>query len=385
MYMYDYVHASWNCTVPSPDHSFLLDSFSFFARGVMTTPFQYSNPVRAKGCAPASTLVGEAETGDCAANHTAGLHFVWLAPEDNMELSVRLGRRPLCPADGRHPFPNQFVFGGGIGCCAQKSASLAYARCDASQRTLRKLNGSHVLALAAATALRHRRVVVVGDSIHQQLADAFLLDLHGRQLLVGEQALTWDRMVRLVPKSAVACTDSPRLQFDARTIDRSAPIVSFIPFYKDQNRHPEYKHCLNQSRALRLIGDPPPFDYLARMLTKLRPHVVVAGLGIHWPGTQSGSKGTYARDVAGLVSTLTSYARKLAADRNWDSSPPLLMVMATPPQHFPTAAGDGAFDEACHGEHPPVSSSAAHHPRCVRIDWRNLEVLNASISAALIL
>ena len=159
--------------------------------------------MRAKGCAPASTLGGEAETCDCAVNRTAGLRFEWRAPVHNMELSVRLGRRPLCPADGRHPFPNQFVFGGGIGCCAQKSASLAYDRCDTSQRRLRKLNGSHVLALAAAAALRNRRVVVVGDSIHQQLADAFLLDLHGRQLLVGEQAITWGRMVRLVPKSAV--------------------------------------------------------------------------------------------------------------------------------------------------------------------------------------
>jgi hypothetical protein len=282
--------------------------------------------------------------------------YEWRRPLDDAELALRLVNRTLCPEQA--PFQNHFVFAGKTGCCAADVARLVYDRCRDDQRAWETINRAHSAAAAGADALQRRRVLVVGDSMSQQWANALLLDLHARGRLVGpENALVWNRTVTFFSRTRMACSGLPLYRFDARAISAAAPVVAVAPMIPELRNYPEFHRCLNASKQ---SATSPPLGYLTRVLQRLRPHVVVANYGLHWHGAQTQHVGSYSRDVTALVSTLAAYGTELAASPTWHDAPPLTVLLDTPPQHYVTPQGDGSFDTRERGRSSPGSSCASH-------------------------
>lgn len=239
-------------------------------------------------------------------------------------LGVLLDGRPLCPPDA--PFANAPV------CCAHATAV------KAAYQHARALREMHSTARRAAELLRQKRVVVVGDSISQQWANALLLDLRGRGFLANS---SWPRTVSnlgLPPNtrpfhrehqaSRMYCDGLPAISFrgvasssSSSTAKQQVPTVQYFSLHT---------HTCGGTHAGCCRGDAPPVQALAKFLRSRHPHIVVANYGVHWHGKQLPG-GEYYNDTARLLATLNEYAAERAKAK---ASAPLLLLRETFPQHF---------------------------------------------------
>ena len=210
----------------------------------------------------------------------------------------------------------------------------------------------HSTAQRAAKLLSHKRVLVVGDSVSQQWANALLLDLRGRGFLPA--APSWNDTVSnigLVPASRpffqqhlaqrMYCDGLPTMTFRGGTggrADSARGKVGAAHRWNESKQHAVHmvqqfsihRAACNGHHAGCCQGSDPPLHALSKLLRSQQPHIVVANYGVHWHGEQL-QGGEYYNHTAALLATLTEYAGERARDK---VSAPLLLLRETFPQHF---------------------------------------------------
>jgi len=251
-------------------------------------------------------------------------------PED---VHAALNGRPLCP--GLLPFASMQTEHRRTTCCPSGHGTLLKDHgIDAEEM--------HHQAREASKLLQGRRVLVVGDSLSVQWANALLVDLHGRGAMAGLDQLRAHAWKEQHGRRRY-CDATPQFMFNGTASAPQAPILALFHVASDA--------CNKTGSLCCTDGIETQMAALTRFMAKFEPHIVVANFGIHWHGRQV-ADGTYSRDVRTLVLAMVDYG----AERLRRSSQPLLLYRETLPQHFPNLRRDGSF-EGFDSENGSVCSS----------------------------
>ena len=237
------------------------------------------------------------------------------------QVHAALDGRPLCPA--LLPFASMRTEIQRTVCCPSGHDKLLKDHGIGAEET-------HQQAHEANKLLLGRRILVVGDSLSVQWANALLVDLHGRGAMAGLDQLR-EHAWKEQDGRRRYCDATPQYVFNGTAAAPQAPILALFPVAPDLCLLPGLL-CCNDGIETQMAA-------LTRFMTRFDPHIVVANFGIHWHGRQV-ADGTYSRDVGKLLVAMVAYG----AERIQRSSQPLLLYRETLPQHFPTLRRDGSFE-----------------------------------------
>lgn len=237
------------------------------------------------------------------------------------QVHAALDGRPLCPA--LLPFASMRTEIQRTVCCPSGHDKLLKDHGIGAEET-------HQQAHEANKLLLGRRILVVGDSLSVQWANALLVDLHGRGAMAGLDQLR-EHAWKEQDGRRRYCDATPQYVFNGTAAAPQAPILALFPVAPDLCLLPGLL-CCNDGIETQMAA-------LTRFMNRFDPHIVVANFGIHWHGRQV-ADGTYSRDVGKLLVAMVAYG----AERIQRSSQPLLLYRETLPQHFPTLRRDGSFE-----------------------------------------
>lgn len=275
------------------------------------------------------------------------------------EVHAALDGRPLCP--GLLPFASMQTEHRRTTCCPSAHGKLLKNRGVEAEEMRHQ-------AREASKLLLGRRILVVGDSISVQWANALLVDLHGRGAMTGLDQLrahAW----REQHGHRRYCDATPQFMFNGTASAPQAPILALFPVAPDA--------CNKTGSLCCTDGIETQMAALTRFMAKFEPHIVVANFGIHWH-VRHVTDGTYSRDVRTLVLAMVHYG----AERVRRSSQPLLLYRETLPQHFPNLRRDGSF-EGFVSENGSVCSSITLDRSCDSLSPEVAASSNAASAATL--
>ena len=203
-------------------------------------------------------------------------------------------------------------------------------------------------ARSAASVLRGKRIVLIGDSIMGQVMGALELELlrHGNDSVAA--VFDSNEYARLFPKrTALAIAKACRLPVRSVRLARGARLSL-------------YSVHLRPSAGT--DGMSAQWSTVDRALASA--DVVVANFGLHWRRTD---RQLYIRHVGHLAEKLAAFAGERPAAR-------LAVLLETLPQHFPSRGHTGDFDDlTATGPCQPVARAAGP-------GWRNIAARSIAAS-----